>query len=199
MVQVEILTLVMSSLPGPSILVLQPSADVGKKQNSRIVPIWVGISEATQLGIALEHIRFPRPMTHDLFLDALTNLDTVIESVVIDDVQGLTFFAKLKLQHHGRSITLDSRPSDAIALALREQAPLYMASSVLEHASFPYLFNDHDDEDELEEFHDFISHIAPEDFTPDIEGMATGTFRDVNSLADLNISTPEQDPENEES
>lgn len=194
MVSVDILTLIMSPMPGPSILVLQPSEDMGKKQNSRVVPIWVGVSEATQLGIAIEHVRFARPMTHDLFLDALTNLDTVVESVVIDDVQGPTFFAKLKLQHHGRTITLDARPSDAISLALREQAPLYMTEAVLEKASFPYLFNEGGEEEELEEFRDFISHIAPEDFNPAEDGGASGTFRNVNTLADLNIpDSPELD------
>jgi len=178
-------------MPGPSILVLQPTAELGERQNGRVIPIWVGVSEATQLGIALEHVRFARPMTHDLFLDALTNLDTVVESVVIDDVQGPTFFAKLKLQHHGRTITLDARPSDAISLALREQAPLYMTEAVLEKASFPYLFNENDDEEEIAEFRDFISHIAPDDFNPSEDGGASGTFRNVNSLADLNIILPE--------
>ena len=91
MISVDVLTLIMSPMPGPSILVLQPTAELGKKQNGRVIPIWVGVSEATQLGIALEHVRFARPMTHDLFLDALTNLDTVVESVVIDDVQGPPF------------------------------------------------------------------------------------------------------------
>lgn len=198
MISVDILTLIMSPMPGPSILVLQPSQDVGKKQNGRVVPIWVGVSEATQLGIALEHVRFARPMTHDLFLDALTNLDSVVESVVIDDVQGPTFFAKLKLQHHGRTITLDARPSDAISLALREQAPLYMTEEVLEKASFPYLFNETNDEEEIEEFHDFISRIAPEDFNPAADGGASGTFRDVNTLADLNIHDPNEDLPNED-
>lgn len=193
MISVDVLTLIMSPMPGPSILVLQPTADLGKKQNGRVVPIWVGVSEATQLGIALEHVRFARPMTHDLFLDALTNLDSVVESVVIDDVQGPTFFAKLKLQHHGRTITLDARPSDAISLALREQAPLYMTESVLERASFPYLFNENNDEEELAEFRDFISHIVPEDFTPVSDGEASGTFRDVNSLADLNIGDSDEE------
>ena len=194
MISVDVLTLIMSPVPGPSILVLQPSADIGKKENSRVVPIWVGVTEATQLGVALEHVRFARPMTHDLFLDALTNLDAMVESVVIDDVQGSTFFAKLKLQHRGRTITLDARPSDAISLALREQAPLYMAESVLEKASFPYLFSEHaDEEEELSEFRDFISGIAPEDFNPVEEGDIADAFRNVNNLADLHIEDPDAD------
>lgn len=191
MVSVEVLTLIMTPIPGTSILVLQPTADIGEKRNGRVVPIWVGVSEATQLGIALEHVRFARPMTHDLFLDALTNLDTVVESVVIDDVKGQTFFAKLKLQHAGRTITLDARPSDAISLALREQAPLYMSESVLERASFPYLFNKNEDEEEIAEFHEFLTNLAPDDFSDD-EEWGTGIFRNVNTLDDLNIIVPDR-------
>ena len=190
MVPVDVLTLVMSPVPGPSILVLQPSEEMGRKSNGRVIPIWVGVSEATQLGIALEHVRFARPMTHDLFLDALTNLDAIVESVVIDDVKGSTFFAKLKLQHRGHTITLDARPSDAISLALREQAPLFMEDSVLAAASYPYLFqNGEENEEEIEAFHDFISTITPEDFTSE-EYARMGIFRNVNNLADLNIIEP---------
>ena len=190
MVPVDVLTLVMAPTPGPSILVLQPTEEMGRTCNGRVIPIWVGVSEATQLGIALEHVRFARPMTHDLFLDALTNLDAMVESVVIDDVQGTTFFAKLKLQHHGHTITLDARPSDAIALALREQAPLFMEDSVLAAASYPYLFQSGEqNEHEIEEFHDFISTITPDDFTSE-EYDRMGIFRNVNNLADLNIIEP---------
>ena len=166
MVPVHVLTLIMSSIPGPSIFVLQPAADKGTTRNSRVVPIWIGVSEATQLGIALEKVRFARPMTHDLFLDALTNLDAVVDHVLIDNVEGPTFYAKLCLRHHGHLIELDARPSDAIALALREEAPLYMTEAVLEKASFPYVFNDQADQDrEIAQFHDFIEHLAPDDFS----------------------------------
>ena len=72
------------------------------------------MNEATQMGIALEKARFSRPMTHDLFLDALTNLDAQIDHVVINDVQGATFFARLTLRQHDRLIDLDARPSDAL-------------------------------------------------------------------------------------
>lgn len=189
MVTVDVLTLVMPTTSGPSVLVLQPVDEIGGKRPGRVVPIWVGVAEATQLSIALELVRFARPMTHDLFLDALTNLDTIIESVVIDDVKGATFFAKLKLRNQGRTIILDARPSDAIALAVREQAPIYMTEAVLEKASYPYLVGDVEDEEELAQFHEFVNSLAPEDF--DSAGDAAGgIFRDVNSLADLNIEVP---------
>ena len=142
MVPVNVQTLIVSTAPAPSIIVLQPVEDVTQEGKFRIVPIWVGMNEATQMGIALEYARFSRPMTHDLFLDALTNLDARIDHVVINDVKGSTFFARLTLRQHDRLIDLDARPSDALALAVRQKAPLYIEESVLERASFPYVLPD---------------------------------------------------------
>lgn len=177
MVPVSVLTLIMSPVPSPSILVLQPTADVGTNKNSRVVPIWVGVSEATMLGIALEKARFKRPMTHDLFLDALTSLDAFVDHVTIYDVQGPTFYAELALKARGKLLSLDARPSDAIALALREEAPLYMDESVLERTSFPYLFNeDTDDSDRvMADFHDFIEQLTPDD-------LAEGSREDMDAV-----------------
>lgn len=165
MIPITVQTLIVSSAPAPSVIVLQPVEEVPAGGNQRIVPIWIGINEATQMGIALEKTKFARPMTHDLFLDALTNLDAHIDHVLISKVTGSTFYAKLVLRQHGRLIELDSRPSDALALAVRQQAPLYIEEEVLEKASFPYVFKKTaNDEAELEEFHSFIEEIAPEDF-----------------------------------
>ena len=104
-------------------------------------------------------------MTHDLFLDALTNLDARVDHVVINDVKGAMFFARLTLKQHDLLIDLDARPSDAIALALRQQAPIFIEEDVLERASFPYVFkNAPDAEDELADFRTFLEELAPEDF-----------------------------------
>ena len=166
MVPVKIQTLIVSSAPSPSIIVLQPIEEAPQNNNFRIVPIWVGINEATQIGIALEKARFSRPMTHDLFLDSLTNLDARIDHVLINEVNGPTFFAKLVLRQHDRLIELDARPSDALALAIRQQAPLYIDEAVLEKASFPYVFkNNPDEETEVAEFRHFVEGLAPEDFS----------------------------------
>ena len=146
MIPVRIQTLIVTAAPAPSIIVLQP---VEETQNgkSRVVPIWIGAAEAAQMGVALEKARFTRPMTHDLFLDALTNLDARVDHVVINDVKGPTFFARLALRQ-GRLIELDARPSDALSLAVRQEAPIYIEDNVLERASFPYLFKKAPDEEE---------------------------------------------------
>lgn len=166
MIPVKIQTLIVSAAPAPSIIVLQAVEEQPSNSNNfRIVPIWVGVNEATQMGIALEKARFERPMTHDLFLDALTNLDSHIDHVYIYDVSGSTFYAKLVLRQHDRLIEIDARPSDALALAVRQEAPIYMEEKVLEKASFPYVFKKSpDEESEIKEFHTFIEGLAPEDF-----------------------------------
>ncbi len=168
MIPVSIQTLIMTAAPSPSIVVLQPEEEATEKRTRRIVPIWIGAAEAAQLGIALEKARFSRPMTHDLFLDALTNLDACVDHVLINDVKGATFFARLTLRQHGRLIDLDARPSDALSLATRQQAPIYIEESVLEKASFPYVFRKNpQDEEEIAEFHEFLETVAPDDFKPE--------------------------------
>lgn len=165
MIPVCVQTLVVAAAPSPSILVLCPVEDYETHRSCRIIPIWMGIAEATQMGMALEGSKFSRPMTHDLFLDALTNLDASIDHVEIIKVEGQTFFAKLILRHMGALIDLDARPSDAIALAMREGSPLFIAEDVLQKASFPFIFkNGQDDAQEVERFHSFIQNISPEDF-----------------------------------
>lgn len=170
MVPLKVLTLVVAGQGQPSVLVLQPIEDapVGK---ARIIPIWVGPSEAAQIGMALEQVKFQRPMTHDLFLDALTNLDARIDSMVITRSKGQMFFSELTINQAGRLIRLDARPSDAVSLALRQGAPLYIEEEVLDQASFPFLFKgEHQSEEELAEFKTFLDHLSPEDFE-DIEGL----------------------------
>ncbi len=168
MIPIQILSLIVTSPPGPSVIVLQPVEDCVAEGKSRIVPIWIGNADAVQLSFALNKAKLARPTTHDLFLDAITNLDACVDHVIISDVKGSMFFAQLTLRQHGRLVSLDARPSDALALAARKHAPLYIEEPVLEHASFPYLKKPAADkasvEKELEEFHSFITNLAPDDF-----------------------------------
>ena len=165
MIQVSIQTLVVAPMPNPSVLVLCPTEDHEKRKDCRVVPVWIGPAEAMVLGMALEGTRSERPLTHDLMIDALTNLDTLVDRVEIHDVQNYTFFARLVLRTGDRIISLNARPSDAIALAVRQDAPLYMTEEVLNSSSYPFVFRDGEaEEKELEEFHDFIQSLSPEDF-----------------------------------
>ena len=163
MVPLKVLTLVVAGQNQPSVLVLQPVEETPAGK-ARIVPIWIGPTEAAQIGMALEHVKFARPMTHDLMLDALTNLDARVDSMVIYGSKGQMFFAHLVLSQGGRLITLDARPSDAIALAIREDAPIYIDEKTLDKGSYPYIIREDASESEIEEFHSFLENISPEDF-----------------------------------
>ena len=163
MIPLKGLTLIVLNSMQPAALVMEPIEE-HQRTKSRIVPGWVGPAEAMQLGMAVEHMRTPRPLTHDLMLDALTNLDARIDHAVINDVKGTTFFAKLYLKQGDRMIELDARPSDAIALAIREDAPIYIDEKTLDKGSDPYIIREDASESEIGEFHSFLENISPEDF-----------------------------------
>lgn len=102
------------------------------------LPIWVGIFEANAIALQLENITTPRPMTHDLLRDMIKQLDARVTRIVINDLKDATFFAQIRLLIHRAGgeqlLEIDARPSDAIALALRTEAPIYVAQSVLDQA-----------------------------------------------------------------
>jgi bifunctional DNase/RNase len=163
MVPVVIETLVVGIPPSPSVVVLRPLDEHGT--SARVLPIWIGPTEAASIGIALEGQPRVRPMTHDFLASIIDALHANIERVVIDRVEGSTFYATVTLGQDGKTIAVDARPSDSIALAMRTQAPLFVDEDVLNSSSFPYLFSDTDSrETALEEFKGFLESISPEDF-----------------------------------
>ena len=165
MVPLHILTLIATPAPAPSILVMQPDEEPVGEGKSRVVPIFIGAPEALALTNALEDARYARPSTHDLMLDAITSLDATIDHVLINDVKGNVFYARLTLSQHGRLVDLDARPSDAVTLAVRHSAPIYIEEGVLEKASYPYLFKKPiDEETAIDDFRDFLEDLSPDDF-----------------------------------
>jgi hypothetical protein len=101
----------------------------------RALPIIIGEYEAQSIALGLENIQPPRPITHDLLVNVLESLNAVLESVVVTDLKNNTYYAVLKLNHHGNSIEVDSRPSDAIAIAVRKNVPIYVSEDVMIRAS----------------------------------------------------------------
>lgn len=110
------------------------------------LPIWVGIFEANAIALQLENVSTPRPMTHDLLRNMISELDARVTRVVINDLRDSTFFAQIRVITGDRTLELDARPSDAIALALRVEAPIYVAQSVLDQAQT--ISPDSEDQDE---------------------------------------------------
>jgi bifunctional DNase/RNase len=127
---------------------------------SAVLPIWVGIFEANAIALQIEKIVTPRPMTHDLLKSAIQGLEASVERVLITDLKENTFYATIYLKHNGRSMPIDSRPSDAIALALRTRAPIFVEDTVIDHAKTVDLASDKADADRL---HKWLESLDPED------------------------------------
>jgi bifunctional DNase/RNase len=125
------------------------------------LPIWVGIFEANAIALQLENITTPRPMTHDLLRNMIAELNARVIRIVINDLRDSTFFAQIRLAVGTGSDTLevDARPSDAIALALRTEAPIYVAQSVLDQAQTI----SPDGEDSEEKTKKWFENLSPED------------------------------------
>jgi len=136
--------------------------------DERLLPIFIGGPEATAIALALDDVKTPRPMTHDLMRAILNELDVRLERIVITDIRERTFFAELHLAGNGTTHTISSRPSDAMALAVRTQTPVFVEESVIEQAGYSAT-DDDDDEDQdadevLEQFREFIDNVTPDDF-----------------------------------
>ena len=102
------------------------------------LPIWIGVAEATSIASAIKQINMSRPLTHDLIYDILNEVSVKVKSIVITDLRDSTYFAELVLSHGDRALIIDSRPSDAIAIALRAAAPIYVTQRVLEQAKITF-------------------------------------------------------------
>lgn len=125
-VEMQIRGLMMDPVTNMPIVVLKDvSSDV-------VLPIWVGIFEANAIAVELEKATAPRPMTHDLLLNMARGLNATVRKIVVSELRDDTFYAVIWMDHNGETVALDSRPSDAIALALRWDCPIYVSRTVLE-------------------------------------------------------------------
>ncbi len=125
-VEMKIRGLMMDPMTNMPIVVLKDLA------GEAVLPIWVGIYEANAIALEIEKVTTPRPMTHDLIKVLLTGLDTSIKKVVVSELKDDTFYALIWLERNGELISVDSRPSDALALALRHDCPIYVEDRVLQ-------------------------------------------------------------------
>jgi bifunctional DNase/RNase len=123
------------------------------------LPIWVGIFEANAIALQLENIATPRPMTHDLLRNLIAELNGQVTRVVINELRDSTFFAQIRILTGERTLEVDARPSDAIALALRTEAPIFVAESVLQQAQTIAP----DDDEEGDKMKKWFENLGPDD------------------------------------
>jgi uncharacterized protein len=139
----------------------QPIVLLKETQGERYLPIWIGAVEATAIAFALQGVETPRPMTHDLLRDIMRETDIQVERVLINELVDSTFFAVIRMALDGRTTEVSSRPSDAIALAVRIDAPIFAAEEVLEQAGIELK---DEEETEVQKFRAFLDQVTPEDF-----------------------------------
>ena len=140
----------------------QPLMILTDNEERRFIPIWIGDSEAQAIACELDHTPPPRPVTHDLMKTMLDDLHTKVRRVVVNDLQGKTYFAKITVETEGKEVEYDARPSDSVALAVRFNAPIFVTENVIQKAAI------HDKQkmqDEKQRFHEFVQSVSPEMFT----------------------------------
>ncbi|HUU14322.1 MAG TPA: bifunctional nuclease family protein [Terriglobia bacterium] len=142
-VEMKIRGLMMDPVTNMPIVILK---DVN---GSAVLPIWVGIYEANAIALEIEKVSTPRPMTHDLLKNLLLGLDTQVHKVVVCDLREDTFYALIWLEKDGQTISIDSRPSDALALALRVDCPIFVEDEVLKNSKVSSATSDKVNNEEL--------------------------------------------------
>jgi bifunctional DNase/RNase len=142
----------------------QPIVLLKTVDGNRFLPIWIGHPEAAAILMKLQGASTPRPMTHDLLSDLLEQVDAKCERVAVTELRDNTFYASITISMNGSELEIDSRPSDAIALAVRTQAPIFAADDVIDESSIEFEHEVEDTEEVVEKFKDFLDQVTPEDF-----------------------------------
>src|SRR5215203_5339401 len=136
------------------------------EDENRYLPIWIGQPEARSILMKLQNQEFSRPLTHDLAVNLVSELGGSMERVTVTELRNSTFFAVISVEMEGRTIEIDSRPSDAIALAVRAGAEIFAADDVIEEAAvvFEEAMEETPEEEVVDKFKDWMKNVSPEDF-----------------------------------
>jgi bifunctional DNase/RNase len=146
-------------LVGKQPIVLLKTAD-----GNKFLPIWIGHPEAAAILMKLQGASTPRPMTHDLLADVLEQLDAEVTRITVTELRDNTFYASITVQQNGSEIEIDSRPSDAIAIAVRSDAPIFAAERVIEESAIEFEGEDVNEEEIVSEFRQFLDDVSPDQF-----------------------------------
>jgi bifunctional DNase/RNase len=136
------------------------------EDENRYLPIWIGQPEARSILMKLQNQEFSRPLTHDLAVNLVSELGGSMEKVTVTELRDSTFFATISVQIDGRTVEIDSRPSDAIALAVRSGAEIFAADEVIEEAAvvFDEAMEETPEQEVVDKFKDWMNQVSPEDF-----------------------------------
>jgi bifunctional DNase/RNase len=151
-------------LVGKQPIVLLKTAD-----GNKFLPIWIGHPEAAAILMKLQGATTPRPMTHDLLTEMLAQLDAQVVRITVTELRESTFYAQITVQQDGSEIEVDSRPSDAIALAIRADAPIFVADRVIEESAIEFEGEEVNEEEIVTEFKKFLDDVSPDQFAVEDE------------------------------
>jgi len=154
LIEMSIKGLMVDPVAGSPIVILKD------KLGERLLPIWVGVPEANAIALQIENVSTPRPMTHDLLRNVITNLDGQVDRVVVSDLRDNTFFAVIHLTVRGERVAVDARPSDAIALALRTRSPILVEEAVIDSAKTADFTSESADSERLQKW---LESLDPQD------------------------------------
>lgn len=135
-------------------------------EKTRLVPIWIGVNEGNAIALEMQGEKFPRPLTHDLIVNLLRTLDSEIEKVVISDLKENSYYAIIYLKHGGKITTIDARPSDSLALAVRVRCPIFIDEKVLKKC--PQI-DSSITQDDVEKFKDALKTMSSDEFFKKLE------------------------------
>jgi len=159
MVEMKVEGLTLDPLTNMPIIILKDSS------GAKALPIWVGYFEANAIALEIEKITTPRPMTHDLIRNLIQTMKAEVNHILVNELKDNTFYAVISLVCGGNTLMIDSRPSDAIALALRTKSPIYVEENVIEAAkNLEIPESDKTRKDEKQQWKDWLENIKPEDF-----------------------------------
>jgi bifunctional DNase/RNase len=142
----------------------QPIVLLKTREGNKFLPIWIGHPEAAAILMRLQGASTPRPMTHDLMNDMLSELNISCARVSVTELRENTFFASITLNMDGKEVEIDSRPSDALALAVRTSAPIFASEDVISESAIEFEHEVEEQEEVVEKFKDFLDNVSPEDF-----------------------------------
>ena len=171
----------------------QPIVLLKTIEGNKFLPIWIGHPEAAAILIKLQGTELPRPMTHDLLTSIIGRFEADVARITVTELKESTFYATLTLEKEGELIEIDSRPSDALALAVRTDAPIFASTALIDENAIEFEREVDDTEEIIESFRDFLESVSPEDFA-----NAEGTPDDVAFAVDQEVDEEDEDDEDDE-
>lgn len=176
----------------------QPIVLLKTMEGNKFLPIWIGHPEAAAILIRLQGTELPRPMTHDLLTSVIERFEAEITRITVTELKESTFYATLTLNKDGVEIEVDSRPSDALALAVRTEAPIFASTELIDENAIEFEREVDDTEEIVESFRDFLESVSPDDFvgaeaTPDEVALAEDEDDEDDGFDDEDLDNDEDE------